>query len=165
MMDLSPRASRSSVLRFLLRGIAVGAFMAAAWFTCDFLVMMPQRSDRARRAIQNVTLFRNVLVGMIEEGLPVPGTVGEIIAQAKVWRTSEEMIGIAETDPWGSPYFFEVVSGRGYCGDECLKVVVRSFGPNRRDDLGKADDIQTIGQAWPSRAEQRNKPADGARQP
>jgi len=143
----------------------VGASMAAAWFACDFLVLMPQRSDRARTAIQNVTLFRNVLGGMIEEGLPVPGSVAEIIARAKAWRTSEEMIGIAETDPWGSPYFFEVVSGRGYCGDECLKVVVRSFGPNRRDDLGKGDDIQTIGPAWPSRAERRNKPADGARQP
>lgn len=144
----------------------MGAFLAAAWFTCDFLVLMPQRSDRARRAIRNVTLFRDELGVMIEEeGLAVPGTVGEIIAHAKAWRNSQEMIGKAETDPWGSPYFFEVVSGREYCGDDCLKVVVRSFGPNRRDDLGKADDIQTIGRARPPLAEQRNKPAAAARQP
>lgn len=141
------------------------AFMAAAFFTCDFLFIVPQKRDRTRRAIQNVTLFRNALGAMIEEGLPVPGTGGEIIAQAKAWHSSEMMIGKAEIDPWGSPYFFEVVSGREYCGDDCLKVVVRSFGPNRQDDLGKADDIQTIGPAWPSRAEQRNKPAAAARQP
>lgn len=133
----------------------MGAFMAAAWFTCDFLVLMPQRSDRARRAIHNVTSFRDELGVMIEEeGLPVPGTVGEIIAHAKARLSSQMMIGKAETDPWGSPYFFEVVSGREYCGDDCLKVVVRSFGPNRRDDLGKADDIQTIGRARPPLAEQ-----------
>ena len=165
MMDSSPRASWSSGLRFLLRGIAVGASMAAAWFACDFLVLMPQRSARARRAIGNVTLFSDELVGMIEEGLPVPGSVAEIFAHAKAWRSSQMMIGKAETDPWGSPYFFEVVPGREFCGDECLKVVVRSFGPNRRDDLGKADDIQRIRPAWPSRAERRNKPAAAARQP
>ena len=152
-------------MRFLLRGIAAGAFMAAAWFTCDFLVLMPQRSDRARRAIQGITLIANELCKTINEGLPVPGSVAEIIAQAKAWQDSQKMIGIAESDPWGSPYFFEVVSGRGDCGDDCLKVVVRSFGPNRRDDLGKADDIQMIGHALSSRAERRNKPADGARQP
>jgi hypothetical protein len=139
--------------------------MAAAWFTFDFLVMMPQRSDRARRAILGISLIADELCKTINEGLPVPGTVAEIIAQAKARLSSEMMMGKAETDPWGSPYFFKVVSGREYCGDDCLKVVVRSLGPNRRDDLGKVDDIQTIGQAWPSRAEQRNKPADAARQP
>ena len=139
--------------------------MAAAWYTCDFLVLMPQRADRARTAIGGISTIGNELCKTINEGLPVPGSVAEIIAQAKAWQDSQSMIGVAETDPWGSPYFFEVVSGRGYCGDDCLKVVVRSLGPNRRDDLGKADDIQTIGQAWPSRAEQRNKPAAAARQP
>ena len=105
------------------------------------------------------------LVGTINGGLPVPGSVAEIITQAKARLSSEMMIGKAETDPWGSPYFFEVVSDRKFCGDECLKVVVRSFGPNRRDDLGKADDIQTIGRARPPLAEQRNKPTAAARQP
>lgn len=141
------------------------AFVAAAFFACDFLFIMPQKRDRTRRAIQNVTLFRDVLGAMIEEGLPVPGSVAEIIAQAKAWHSSEMMIGTAETDPWGSPYFFEVVPDREYCGDDCLKMVVRSFGPNRRDDLGKADDIQMIYPAWPRRAEQRNTPAAAARQP
>ncbi len=142
------------------------AFMAAAFFTCDFLFIVPQKRDRTRRAIQNITLFRDELGVMIEEeGLPVPGTVGEIIAHAKARLRSQMMRGKAETDPWGTPYFFEVVSGREYCGDDCLKVVVRSFGPNRRDDLGKADDIQLICPAWPRRAEQRNKPTAAARQP
>lgn len=165
MMDFSPRASRASGLRFLLRGIAVGAFMAAAWFTYDRLVLMPQRGSRARTAIGGIQMIGNELVEAINGGLPVPGSVAEIIAQAKARLSSEMMIGKAETDPWGSPYFFEVVSDRKYCGDECLKVVVRSFGPNRRDDLGRPDDIQGIYAAWPSRAEQRNKPADAARQP
>lgn len=110
-------------------------------------------------------MIGNELCETINGGLPVPGSVAEIIAQAKARLSSEMMIGKAETDPWGSPYFFEVVSGREYCGDDCLKVVVRSFGPNRRDNLGKADDIQMIYAAWPRRAEQRNKPAAGARQP
>lgn len=143
----------------------MGASLAAAWFTCDFLVLMPQRSDRARTAIGGISMIGNELCKTINEGLPVPGSVAEIIAQAKAWQDSQSMIGVAETDPWGSPYFFEVVSDRKFCGDECLKVVVRSFGPNRRDDLGKADDIQANYAAWPSRAERRNKPADGARQP
>ena len=140
-------------MRFLLRGIAVGAFMAAAWFMCDRLVLMPQRDSKARTAIGGIQMIGNELVRAINGGLPVPGSVAEIIAQAKARLSSQMMIGKAETDPWGSPYFFEVVSDRKFCGDECLKVVVRSFGPNRRDDLGKADDIQGIYAAWPRRAE------------
>ena len=164
MMDFSPRASTSSGVRFLLRGIAVGAFMAAAWFACDFLVLMPQRDDRARRAIRGMSMIGNELCKTINEGLPVPGSVAEVIAQAKAWQDSQSMIGVAEIDPWGSPYFFEVLPDRKFCGDDCLKVVVRSFGPNRRDDLGRPDDIQGIYAAWPRRAERRDNPADAARQ-
>ncbi len=131
----------------------MGAFMAAAWFMCDHLVLMPQRDSKARTAIGGIQMIGNELVRAINGGLPVPGSVAEIIAQAKARLSSEMMIGKAEIDPWGSPYFFEVVSDREFCGDECLKVVVRSVGPNRRDDLGKADDIQGIYAAWPRRAE------------
>ena len=170
MTDESTRATRSFVLRVLLRGIAafvvVCVVMAAVWCACWYLGLIADDPAfiRARRARWGVVVIGSELLKMIEEGLPVPGSVGEIIAHAKAWRDSDSMIGVAEIDPWGSPYFFEVVSDRKFCVEDCLKCVVRSFGPNRRDDLGKADDIQTIGQAWPSRAERRNKPADAARQ-
>jgi hypothetical protein len=51
--------------------------------------------------------------------------------------------GIDGIDPWGSPYFFEVVSNQSY-GETGRNIVVRSFGPNRQDDSGMGDDVQAI---------------------
>jgi hypothetical protein len=141
--------------------------IATVWFTCWYLGLMGEQPEliRSRQAGWGVLVLGSELAAMIKEGLPVPGSVGDILAHAKAWRDADTMIGIEDVDPWGSPYFFEVVPDPKFCGENCLKVVVRSFGPNRRDDLGKVDDRQATAAVVLPLSQPSDKPAAAGRQP
>jgi hypothetical protein len=142
MTEHLPGTSRSRVVRVIVGVIAAGAFMAAAFEAWYRFVLIPA-SMRVHRVVNAIQALKNELRIMIEdEGLPVPQSVGDILNHARA-RGSDRVNGIDGIDPWGSPYFFEVVPNQFY-GETGRSIVVRSFGPNRQDDSGMGDDVQGI---------------------
>jgi hypothetical protein len=142
MTEHLPGTSRSPVVQVIVGVIAAGALMAAAFEAWYRFVLIPA-SIRGHRVVNAITALGNELCIMIQdEGLPVPQSVGDILDHARA-SGSDHMNGMDGIDPWGSPYFFKVVPSQSY-GETGRDIVVRSFGPNRRDDSGMGDDSQWI---------------------
>lgn len=71
-----------------------------------------------------------------------PQSVEEVLANQKTagLKYYAKMTGL---DPWGMPYHVETHKDRNCPRKEgCYLVVIRSYGPNRRDDFGVGDDPQ-----------------------
>jgi hypothetical protein len=144
MTEHLPGTSRSPVVQVIVGVIAAVAFMAAAFEAWYRFVLIPA-SIRGHRVGFAIQALKNELRIMIQdEGLPVPQSFGDILDHARA-RGSDRVNGMDGIDPWGSPYFFEVVPSQSY-GETGRDIVVRSFGPNRRDDSGMGDDSQEIEQ-------------------
>ena len=144
MTEHLPGTSRSPVVQVIVGVIAAVAFMAVAFEAWYRFVLIPA-SIRGHRVGFAIQAIRNELRIMIQdEGLPVPQSFGDILDHARA-SGSDHMNGMDGIDPWGSPYFFEVVPSQSY-GETGRDIVVRSFGPNRRDDSGMGDDSQEIEQ-------------------
>ena len=144
----------------MLRVVAVCAIVPAVWLAWYLFVLQPDWA-RSHRACGAVTAIRGALNNMVYEGLVVPDSVDEITAYAR----KRGLDAANDIDPWGSPYLFQVVPDPEAGGEGCLRVIVRSLGRNRCDDLGNGDDIQGVCLVWPSLAQRDDKPAAGARQP
>lgn len=88
---------------------------------------------------------------MTLEGVKVPRSIEGIIEHARAHGDIRNTVvaRLDGCDPWGSPYYVDAVLDHHYCGDGCYRITVRSFGPNRRDELGKGDDIQLNAPGFP----------------
>jgi hypothetical protein len=88
---------------------------------------------------------------MTSEGVRVPSSIDGVIDHARAsGHVRNSAIAILDgRDPWGSPYYVDAVLDHRYCGEGCYRITVRSFGPNRRDELGEGDDIQLTAPGFP----------------
>ena len=126
------------VTRAILTGVVAATLLAGAWLVWSATVRGPEW-DRGRLAVCAVNQIGNETFTAIEEGKPLPLSLEDIIERLRAKKGSR-VHGVL--DPWGSRYFFEVTPNRNWGG--MLVITVRSCGRNRRDELGKGDDIRSI---------------------
>ncbi len=93
--------------------------------------------------------IRGEITTMEMTGKPVPMSVLDVLQHAERSRDKtdvnwRQLIGI---DPWGTPYLVEAIRDPAY-STYSYRMNVRSFGPNRRDDLGTKDDLQISAPGW-----------------
>jgi len=122
--------------RAIVSGVVAAALLAGAWLVWSATVRGPEW-DRRRLALNAVIEIADETFTAIEEGKPLPLSLEDIIERVRAKKGSC-VHGVL--DPWGSRYFFEVTPNRNWGG--MLVITVRSCGRNRRDELGKGDDIR-----------------------
>jgi hypothetical protein len=127
------------VTRAILTGVVAATLLTGAWLVWSAAVVGPE-SDRGRRALCAVQEIANGLFVAIKEGKPLPLSLEDVIERLRANKESCVVHGVL--DPWGSRYVFDIMPNGN--GGGILVITVRSFGRNRRDDLGEGDDIRSI---------------------
>lgn len=125
--------------RAIVSGVVAAALLAGAWLVWSAAVVGPEW-DRGRLAVCAVNQIADETFTAIEEGKPLPLSLEDIIERVRAKKGSC-VHGVL--DPWGSRYFFDVTPK----GPGVMVFTVRSCGRNRRDELGKGDDIQMNAEA------------------
>lgn len=124
--------------RAIVSGVVAAALLAGAWLVWSATVRGPEW-DRRRLALNAVIEIANGMFVAIEEGKPLPLSLEDVIERVRAKKGSC-VHGVL--DPWGSRYVFDVTPNGN--GGGVLVITVRSCGRNRRDELGKGDDIRSI---------------------
>jgi hypothetical protein len=124
--------------RAIVSGVVAAALLAGAWLVWSATVRGPEW-DRGRLALNAVIEIANGMFVAIEEGKPLPLSLEDVIERVRAKKGSC-VHGVL--DPWGSRYVFDVTPNGN--GGGVLLITVRSCGRNRRDELGKGDDIRSI---------------------
>lgn len=136
----------------IVRGVVVCiAGFACLYGMAVFFLLLPESKTvlMERRARQQMFEIVGEIFYMEMIGKPVPTSVQDVLQHAERsgdpadidWRP---LTGI---DPWGTPYLVEAIRDPAY-STYSYRMNVRSFGPNRRDDLGKKDDLQISRPGW-----------------
>jgi hypothetical protein len=124
--------------RAIVSGVVAAALLAGAWLVWSATVRGPEW-DRRRLALNAVIEIANETFTAIKEGKPLPLSLEDIIERLRAKKGSR-VHGVL--DPWGSRYVFDIMPNGN--GGGVLVITVRSCGRNRRDELGKGDDIRSI---------------------
>lgn len=132
------------VTRAIVSGVVAATLLAGAWLVWSATVVSPERYRR-RRALCAVQEIANGLFVAIEEGKPLPLSLEDVIERVRANKESCLVHGVL--DPWGSRYVFDITPNGN--GGGILVITVRSCGRNRRDELGKGDDIRSIVEVIP----------------
>jgi hypothetical protein len=107
------------------------------------------RGLRVRLARVEIAELHGEVVRMGNEGITAPLTLTDVIAHSRVSALADSAYcaRMHGRDPWGNEYFVDSFVDDGSHGftNETV-VVVRSFGPNMRDDAGRGDDINAVRQ-------------------
>jgi hypothetical protein len=124
--------------RAIVSGVVAAALLAGAWLVWSATVSGPEW-NRDRLALCAVFEIANGMFVAIEEGKPLPLSLEDVIERVRAKKGSC-VHGVL--DPWGSRYVCDVTPNGN--GGGVLLITVRSCGRNRRDELGKGDDIRSI---------------------
>jgi len=129
----------------IVRGVVVCiAGFACLYGMAVFFLLLPESKSvlmerRARRQMLDIQL--EIIRMLVTENL-MPMSLQDVLQHAE--RSGDPLTGI---DPWDTPYLVEAIRDPAY-STSSYRMNVRSFGPNRRDDLGKKDDLQISTPGW-----------------
>ena len=129
----------------IVRGVVVCiAGFACLYGMAVFFLLLPEskRVLMERRARQQMLSVQLEIVRMLVTKNLMPMSLQDVLQHAE--RSGDPLTGI---DPWGTPYLVEAIRDPAY-STSSYRMNVRSFGPNRRDDLGKRDDLQISTPGW-----------------
>lgn len=129
----------------IVRGVVVCiAGFACLYGMAVFFLLLPEskRVLMERRARQQMLYLQLEIVRMLVTENLMPMSLQDVLQHAE--RSGDPLTGI---DPWGTPYLVEAIRDPAY-STSSYRMTVRSFGPNRRDDLGKRDDLQISTPGW-----------------
>jgi hypothetical protein len=128
-------------------GVVLGLAVLYRWSAVDY--------GKRSSAHMQMSIILGQLGDMASEGVAMPTTIEEVLVHARASsdrrssdRRSSDLAKLSGRDPWGSPYQVECVLDPKYCGKDCYRLTVRSFGRNGRDNLGAWDDLQVSGPGW-----------------
>jgi hypothetical protein len=125
-------------VRSLLRTIAGGLIVVFLVIAFLFVADRQENARKTERVVMELCQFRDAMYECQDRNIPPPTSLVEATSTDTIYPSIRIKQGV---DPWGSPYFYDVEEIVGKI-DIAYSVTLRSFGPNRVDDGGEADDLQ-----------------------
>lgn len=127
--------------------VCVGG-VALLYGTALFFLLLPDRNFQNRKRAQTqMLIILGEMEAMVLESQRLPKSIEDILTYAQ--RSSDSTVAkMSGLDPWGTPYQVEAAWGLRCNKGIDYYVTVQSFGRNRRDDLGKGDDLQLSRPGW-----------------
>lgn len=143
---------RTRLVTRLVRGVVacIGGVVCLYGIALFFLLLPDSKSVRmARLARQQMLDIRGEITNMEMKGRPMPTSVLDVLqhAERSLDTTDTNWRRLSGIDPWGTPYLVEAIREPAP-STSSYRINVRSFGPNRRDDHGKKDDLQISLPNW-----------------
>jgi len=138
--------------------VCVGG-VAGLYALAVFFLLVPDRNYHNRNSAQTqVLLILGEIEAMALKEQSMPKSIEDVLTHAQ--RSGDSDVAkLSGLDPWGTPYCIEVVRDPSY-SHLFYRLTVRSFGRNRRDDLGKGDDLQLRRPGWVPLSLQKTPPQD-----